>query len=142
MTSSPLVGSGKGARKVAEDVEELLAALEHPRKPEILALRRIILDADPRVEEIVKWKAPTFRTTQDFATFHLQAKEGVQLILHLGARTPEGATARGAVNDPENLLEWLGDDRATVRFRDLADVEAKREAFAAVIREWIERLPG
>ena len=39
-------------------VEDFLAALEHPFKPEILALRTIVLDADAGIAEGIKWNAP------------------------------------------------------------------------------------
>jgi len=35
---------------------------------------------------------------------------------------------------------WLAEDRASVTFRDLADVEAKRSAFTDVVLQWIELL--
>lgn len=125
---------------MAEDVESFLAALEHPRKPEILALRRMILDADPRISEGIKWNAPSFRTSEWFATFHLRAKAGVQVILHFGAKVRDRSAARAAIADPDGLLEWLAPDRATARFRDAAEVEARRSAFTAVIRQWIEHV--
>ena len=120
-----------------ESVDSFLAALNHPRTQEILALRQLILDADPGIEEGIKWNAPSFRTSEYFATFHLRAKEGVQLILHLGARkrqTPDGGIV---IEDPASLLEWLGKDRATVRLRDAAEIEANNEALTAIIRDWI-----
>jgi hypothetical protein len=118
-----------------DDVEAFLASLEHPRKAEILALRRVILGADPRIAEGIKWNAPSFRTSEWFATFHLRAKAGVQLILHLGAKKSD-ASPRQSIADPTALLEWLADDRATVKFRDMDDIDAKRSAFAELIREW------
>ena len=69
-----------------QDVESFLAALNHPMKPEILAVRQTILGADPSITEGIKWNAPSFRTTEWFATFHLRAKVGLQVILHLGAK--------------------------------------------------------
>ena len=121
----------------ADDVDAFLAALDHPRKREILALRRIILEADPSIAEGIKWNAPSFRTSEWFATFHLRAKEGVQIILHLGAKKREDANPRASVADPEGLLEWLADDRASIRFRDVDEVNAGGDAFAALVREWI-----
>lgn len=120
-----------------EDVDTFLAALHHPHKDEILALRQVILAADPAVAEGIKWNAPSFRTSEWFATFHLRAKGGVQVILHFGAKVRDRSAARAAIADPDSMLEWLGPDRASVKFRDAADVEAKRAAFAAVIRQWI-----
>jgi hypothetical protein len=121
-------------------VDAFLAALDHPRKPEILALRRIILDADPAIGEGIKWNAPSFRTAEWFATFHMRAKAGVQVILHFGAKVRDRSGARAAIADPRSLLEWLGPDRASVVFADLAEVEAKGAAFAAVIRQWVQHV--
>ena len=120
-----------------ENVDAFLAALDHPRKPELLAVRKAILDADPTIAEGIKWNAPSFRTSEYFATFHLRAKEGVQVILHLGAKARDVSIAGGAIDDPTSLLEWLGKDRATVKFRDMADIEARRAAFVALVRQWI-----
>ncbi|HVK38632.1 MAG TPA: DUF1801 domain-containing protein [Candidatus Kapabacteria bacterium] len=125
-----------GATTAGNDVETFLAALDHPAKSEILSLRALILGVDPSVAEGIKWNAPSFRTTEYFATFHLRAKEGVQIILHRGAkRRSDGPIA---IPDPHGLLEWLGEDRASVRFRDQADVAAKGAAFADVLRHWIK----
>jgi hypothetical protein len=62
-----------------ENVETFLASLDHPFKQEILALRQIFLGADPSIAEGIKWNAPSFRTSEYFATFHLRAKDGVQV---------------------------------------------------------------
>lgn len=136
----PKLPAGRPAKHAVAppaDVESFLAALDHPFKPVILALRGVILGADPTVAEGIKWNAPSFRTSEWFATFHLRAKDGVQVILHLGAKKRADAAGVAAIADPEGLLEWLAADRASVRFRDLADVEARGPAFAALIRRWI-----
>jgi len=139
-----LKASSKKATKrsapAPEDVETFLASLEHPFKQEILALRQIILGADPSIAEGIKWNAPSFRTSEFFATFHLRAKDGVQVILHLGAKKRESATTGIGVADPESMLQWLGKDRASVKFRDRKDIEARGAAFADVIRAWIEHV--
>ena len=70
------------------------------------------------------------------ALSHPRAKAGVQLILHRGARARAGVGAL-AVDDPAGLLTWLADDRASVTLRDLADVDAKRDALSALVRAWI-----
>jgi hypothetical protein len=129
--------SAKGATAAPESVDAFLATLDHPRKQEIFALRQAILDADPTIAEGIKWNAPSFHTSEYFATFHLRAKEGVQMILHLGAKARDISIAGGTIDDPSSLLEWLGKDRATVKFSDMADIEAKRAAFIALVRQWI-----
>ncbi|MEP7339419.1 MAG: DUF1801 domain-containing protein [Acidobacteriota bacterium] len=123
-----------------DDVETFLAALEYPFKPEILAIRQIILSADPSIAEGIKWNAPSFRTSEYFATLNLRARDGVQVILHFGAKKRDDLTARAAIADPESLLEWLASDRALVKFRDLKELDAKRSAFANVIRQWIKHV--
>ena len=133
--------SSKRRSSGSEDVEAFLASLDHPFKQEIVLLRQIILHADPRIAEGIKWNAPSFHTSEYFATFHLRARGGVQIILHLGAKRRADSASKVAIDDPESLLEWLGEDRASAKFRDLADVEAKRSAFTSVIREWIAHLP-
>ena len=128
----------KRSASTSESVDAFLTALDHPFKPEILALRQIILGADPGISEGIKWNAPSFRTSQDFATMHLRAKDGVQVILHLGAKIRDTSISGVAIADPESLLDWLAKDRASVKFCDLKDVEAKRSAFLNVIRQWIK----
>lgn len=132
--------ASKSSTGTAGDVQAFLAALDHPRKPEIQALRGIILGAVPAIGEGIKWNAPSFRTSEWFATFHLRAKAGVQVILHFGAKVRDRPGARPAIADPESLLVWLGPDRASATFRDLADVEAKHPAFEALVRQWIQHV--
>ncbi len=119
------------------EVEAFLASLEHPLKREFLALRAIIRAVDPRIAESIKWNAPSFSTSEHFATFHLRNKAGVQVVLHLGAKPRPDTGMRDAINDPLGLLQWRGADRATVSFRDLQEIEAKQAAFADIIRQWI-----
>jgi len=137
---APKASSAKPAKRGApdpENVETFLASLDHPFKQQILALRQIILGADPSIAEEIKWNAPSFYTSEHFATMHLRAKDGVQVILHLGAKTRDTASSGIAIADPESLLEWLAKDRASVKFRDLNDIDAKCAAFANIIRQWI-----
>ena len=122
------------AKKPPETVGSFLATLDHPMKPEILAVRQIILGSDPSIAEGIKWNAPSFRTIEWFATFHLRAKEGLQVILHLGAKARSGPD----IAFKDSLLVRLGKDRASVSFADMGDIETKREAFATLIRRWIE----
>ena len=125
-------------QKSTGDVDAFLDALQHPLLPEIIALRKIILGADPRIGEEVKWNSPSFRTTEHFATMHLRAKGQLQLILHFGAKKRE--VAASGIPDPDALLDWLGPDRASVKFTGMDDLRAKRQALEQVIRHWIERV--
>lgn len=102
-----------------------------------MVLRQLILGADPRITEEIKWNAPSFRTTEHFATFQLRAKDGVQIIFHLGAKVRETATTGIPIADPAVLLTWLAKDRAAVSFHNLAEIQAKQAAFTDLVRAWI-----
>ncbi|HET7696617.1 MAG TPA: DUF1801 domain-containing protein [Vicinamibacterales bacterium] len=123
-------------------VARYLDALHHPLKPAVVALRRVILDASPDIEEGIKWNAPSFRVRDDFATMNLRSKGGATrlwVVLHAGAKA-RGVKLRGHVRDPEGLVEWLADDRGVVTFENEAEVASRAAPFAALIRDWIRRL--
>jgi hypothetical protein len=131
----------KRAVRLQPDVTALVSALKHRSEAVITALRRLVLDVDPRIEEHVKWNAPSFAVGEaDFATFHLRSKTGLQVVLHLGAKPRPDARVRTEVPDPAGLLVWRGADRAIVTFTDLADVEEKRQAFTAIVGRWLKHL--
>lgn len=127
---------GASRASAGDTVDAFIAALDHPHIAEIEAVRRIILAADPSIGEGIKWNAPSFHTTEYFATMHLRAKQGVQVILHLGAKARKDLDSM-EIADPAGMLEWLGKDRATVKFADMNDIRARRDAFQALLREWI-----
>jgi hypothetical protein len=118
-------------------VNDFMAKLDHPHKRQIEAIRRIILGADSAIAEGIKWNAPSFRTTEYFATVHLRAKDGVGVILHLGAKVREHSTRGMPIEDPAGLLKWLSKDRAMTTFGDMKDLAARRKAFERIVREWI-----
>ncbi|WP_437708133.1 DUF1801 domain-containing protein [Sorangium sp. So ce448] len=118
-------------------VVAFLRELEHPRKEAIVALRQIILGVSPAIREEIKWNAPSFRTTEHFATFNLRAKDRVRLILHLGAKVKDTGAKGLEIADPAGLLEWLAKDRCLVTFSDTEDVQAKRAALESVLRAWL-----
>jgi len=132
--------SGKApGRKTSTDttaaVDRFMSTLEHPHKVAIERLRRIACSADPAIAEGVKWNAPSFHAGEYFATTHLRAKDGIALILHLGAKVRDIAGV--SIADPHEMLKWLGKDRAIVTFRDETDVEVRGAALQAILRQWI-----
>lgn len=120
-----------------EQVEAFLAVLEHPLKAEIIALREIIRGADPAIIEEIKWNAPSFRTSEHFATMQLRATDSVLVILHLGAKKRDTSISGITINDPNGLLKWLAKDRASVKFHSLEHIRDKQPAFEVIIRQWI-----
>jgi hypothetical protein len=124
--------------KKTQSVETYLTRLDSVLKPEVLAIRQIILEIDPSITEQIKWNVPSFCTSEHFATFNLRAKDSTGIILHLGAKVRDTAITGINISDPESLLEWLGADRAMIKFYDLNDVESKKLAFVNIIQQWIQ----
>lgn len=121
-------------------VDAFLADLDHASKDVIQSLRKTMLATDPRIAEGIKWKSPSFRTTEYFATTNLREKHGVGVILHFGAKVRDVATTGVQIPDPAELLDWLAKDRARVVFTDAADFRAKKAAFQSVVRHWLEHV--
>jgi hypothetical protein len=127
-----------GSAQADPAVVTFLRALDHPLKPEIEAVRKIILGVSPTIREGLKWNAPSFRTTEYFATLNL--REGrVWLILHLGAKLKDN-TKDLQIADPAGLLKWLARDRCLVTFADARDIQAKQAALEGIVRAWIGQL--
>jgi hypothetical protein len=120
-----------------EAVDVLLLALNHPATREIQALRAIVCEVSPSIQEGVKWNAPSFRVDEYFATINLREKQGVGVVLHFGAKVRDVAAGPESIDDPDKLLKWLAKDRATVRFLDMDDIVARKPGFQAVLRQWI-----
>ncbi|WP_145069199.1 DUF1801 domain-containing protein [Engelhardtia mirabilis] len=118
-------------------VDAFMAQLEHPHSEAIELLRELILGVDDSIAEGIKWKSPSFRTTEYFATTNLRVKGGVGLILHLGAKVRDLPAGGIAIEDPEGLLDWLAKDRARVDFGGVDEVRERRGALEALLRQWI-----
>jgi len=135
VSSQPKPKSHAAPSDTSAAVDAFMSGLEHPCKPEIEALRQIILRADPAIEEGIKWKAPSFRTGEYFATMHLRLKGGVGLILHLGAKVRDLPSV--PVDDPEGRLKWLARDRAMLTFTGLDELRSSQAAVEHIVRQWI-----
>ena len=109
------------------EVDEYLKKKAHPLTKEIQKIREIILSADDKVEECIKWSCPTFMYKGNIASFFMNAKQRVSLMFHKGF----------LINDTSGLLEGDGKEARTARFDNLEDIENKKFALQAVIREWI-----
>jgi Domain of unknown function (DU1801) len=124
-------------RARAGDIESFLADLEHRRKPEILLLRRAILEAVPDLTEHVKWNAPSYCIDgDDRVTFRLQPGDRVELIFHRGAR-PRSDSDSFAFDDPTGLLQMIRPDRGAVTFVDSAASQSAIPGVQRLVQAWI-----
>ena len=69
-------------------VDEWFQALNHPLKNTMLLARKIILEADERISESIKWSAPTFEFKGNIASFQPKEKQFVSLMFHRGSEIP------------------------------------------------------
>jgi hypothetical protein len=109
------------------DVDRWLEEANHPLDAVLRRAREIILGADERVTESIKWKTPTFAYKGNIASFN-PSKRVVSVMFHRGAEIP-GEHPR---------LEGEGKLVRTMRFTSLEDLEAGRADLEAAIRAWCE----
>lgn len=121
-------------------VDAFMAVLDHPYKATLEEVRQAILGADPAIAEGIKWNAPSFRTTEYFATTNLRETSGLGVILHLGAKVRAAVPGGLPIQDPGGLLTWRSGDRAMVVFKGTDDFQARRAAFVDLVRQWIRQV--
>ncbi|HYD21552.1 MAG TPA: DUF1801 domain-containing protein [Flavipsychrobacter sp.] len=112
----------------ADKIDEYLAKKNNPMTAEIQRVREIILGVSDKIEEDIKWSVPTFMYRGNIASFFMNAKQHVSLMFHYGASIPDKA----------GLLEGDGQVGRVAKFTDMKDVEKKKAALQAIIKEWIK----
>ncbi|WP_233603848.1 MULTISPECIES: DUF1801 domain-containing protein [unclassified Pedobacter] len=111
------------------EVDEYMLKLIHPYKQEVEKLRTIITNANPLMQERIKWNSPSFYCLKDFAAFNLRAKGYVQIIFIF--------YDENMIEDP-SFLQGNWKDRREARFYGMDDIEAKRPALEQFVNNWIE----
>jgi hypothetical protein len=107
------------------DVDRWLDETAHPLDATLRRARDIILGADERVTESIKWKTPTFAFKGNIASFN-PSKNVVSIMFHRGAEIP-GEHPR---------LEGDGRLVRIMRFADVYELETGRADLEAVVRAW------
>jgi hypothetical protein len=113
------------------DVDQWLDQTGHPQDAMMRRAREIILEADGRVTESIKWKTPTFAYDGNIASFN-PSRHLLSIMFHRGSEIP-GEHPR---------LEGDGRLVRTMRFADLGQLEAGRADLAAVVRAWCDWKAG
>jgi hypothetical protein len=114
------------------EVDAWFDRYESPMKDAMLRVREIVLDADPRMDECIKWQTPTFTYKGNLASFNPKAKKHVSLLFHTGAKIP---------GDHPRLIG--GGD--TARYMNLAgpeEAEQVKSEIEAVVRAWCDSRSG
>lgn len=121
--------SNKERLQKAGQVDDYMEKLEHPFKQEVERLRSIILNANPKLQERVKWNSPSFYFVKDLAAFNLRASGYVQIIFIF---------YDGNMIEDSSLLQGGWRDRREARFYSMDDIEAKQPALEQFVNNWIK----
>ena len=100
-----------------EQVGQFMAALGHPMRAEIEALRSLLKSTDPQISERIKWNAPSYFSGEtDLVTFAPFARktDEVMLVFHHPA----------VVKIPSPILEGNFKDRRLAVFKSMAEVNS------------------
>lgn len=124
-----------------QQVADYIAALQHPLKEVVLALRSIMLTVDPTVAEQIKWNSLSYYYTgdmlpfdpkeykRDIVVFNLHKQDSVLLVFPTGAK----------VNDTTGLLQGkFPDGRKTASFSSIEEVNKQSANLQAVVTQWIQ----
>jgi hypothetical protein len=109
------------------EVDAWFAARDRPMTEAMQRARQLILDADPRVSESIKWQTPTYAYRGNIVSFN-PAKKMVSLLFHRGSEIPG------------DFPRLTGDGRLVrvMQFADVGEVEDGAAELQAVIRAWCD----
>jgi hypothetical protein len=114
---------------MAGDVDAWMAKYDNPMKPVVQAVREVILKADKRITETIKWQAPTFMYKGNLASFFPKARQHASLMFHTGA----------SIRGDFPSLEGGKDTSRMMKFADLADVKRKSVELKRLVKAWCDQ---
>ena len=120
-------------------VEEFMGSLSGEKRAQVDALRHLILDVEPTLQEHIKWNAPSYvHQGEHRITFNVVNKQGVVgLVLHMGALRKEDKKAPPILQDTTGLIAWSSDIRGVLTFTSLADINTKTTQLRQIIAQWL-----
>lgn len=125
------------------DQEQVTAHIQKldPTLAEVVeTIRQIILSTDTEIGERIKWNNPSCYYTGEMQPFDPKEYKREIVVFNLFKGRimlvfPSGAK----INDTTGLLEGdYKDGRKLVVFKDLEDVNSKKEALQGAIRTWLK----
>ena len=120
------------------EVNIFLDKANHPLRPEIDALRKIILAAQPQLTENIKWNGPNYCIDgEDRITMKIYPPKQIQLVFHRGAKKMEQPKER-LVEDTSGLLQWKENDRAVASFKSMEEIKNAEDKLKDIVKKWIE----
>ena len=114
-----------------EQVNEWMKKLDPEMKPAIDAVRKIIKTAGPKLNERIKWNAPSYYYKEDIVTFGpVRSKDKVILVFH----------HRNIVKIRSALLEGDHKDRRLVYFNSLIEIKSGKKELERIIDESVRMM--
>lgn len=112
------------------EVDAWFERYRNPMKDVVLRMREVVLGADPRIDECIKWQAPTFTYRGNLASFYPKSKQHASLMFHTGAQIP-GEHSR---------LEGTGDTSRVLKIGSVAEVDVAKGDIERLVRAWCDWL--
>ena len=114
-----------------EHVSEWMNKLDPEMKPPIDALRKIIKSAGQKLNERIKWNAPSYYYKQDIVTFGpTRTKDKIILVFH----HPNIVKIKSA------LLQGDYKDRRLVYFNSLNEIKVGKKELEKIINESVRMM--
>ena len=113
-----------------EQVNAYMSNLKPEVKSEIEAVRKIIKNASPKLNERIKWNAPSYYYLRDILTFGPFKTEKILLVFHHPF----------VVKIKSTLLEGDYKDRRLIYFKNKADAESKKKELTKIINEILKMI--
>ena len=112
-----------------ENVREWLAKLDPATKKQVDAVRSTIKTASPKLNERIKWNAPSYYYKEDIVTFGpSRKKDQVLLVFH----------HPNIVKIKSTLLEGNYKDRRLVYFNSPAEITAGKKELGRIVKEMVK----
>jgi hypothetical protein len=111
-----------------KEVDAWFARYDNPMKPVVRRIREIVLGADGRMDECIKWQAPTFTYRGNLASFFPKSKQHASLMFHTGAHIP-GHHPR---------LEGGGNTGRMLKLGSVADANSAKREIEQIVRAWCD----
>jgi len=112
----------------SREVDAWFARYDNPMKDVVMRIRDIVLGADKRVAECIKWQAPTFTFEGNIASFFPKSKQHASLMFHMGAKIP-GRHPR---------LEGTGNTSRVLKIGSVAEANKARKEIESIVRAWCD----
>ena len=113
-----------------EQVSEYMSKLKGEQKKDMEAVRKLIKKSNAKLNERIKWNAPSYSYKQDIVTFGPYKTHKLLLVFHHPA----------VVAIKSELLKGDYKDRRLVYFKDAADAEKNKKEFTRIINEIIKQI--